>query len=458
MNSETITVLGTGYVGLVTAVGLARLGHSVTAADKDYKRIRRLKKGESPIYEPDLEPLLKRALGSGRLRFTSRVTESVEAGSLIFVAVGTPPRTDGGADLAQLNAVIDDIAECADHDKLVVIKSTVPPGTTEDVNRRFRNAGAGARAVFVPEFLREGSALRDFLHPERLIFGAESQEQVRRLRAVFHPLLKAGTPWLASSPVTAELIKYGSNAFLATKLTFVNQLAELSESLGGDISLISRGMGLDSRIGSSFLNPGPGYGGSCFPKDTRALSAVGRERGVTMGILDAVIGGNTEQQERVIAKLEALCGPLDGRTICLWGVTFKAGTDDVRESPAIRITRSLVERGVMVRACDPMGAENFAAQTGLPVSFFSDPLEAAQGALAVVILTGWEIFKTVSLHELRRRMTGRAILDTRNLLDADSCAERGFYYQATGMGLRRPVRKTRKRRPGMRMLPAALEI
>jgi UDPglucose 6-dehydrogenase len=431
-----ITVIGTGYVGLVAAIGLSDFGNRVVGADIDPEKIERLKKGIPPIYEPGIEEYLRRNLESGRLSFTTEVEVAVRGSDVVFLAVGTPPSEDGSADLSYLFNAADTIADNAKGYTVVVTKSTVPVGTNRALEDRIRarNPEADVDVVSNPEFLREGKAVQDFFHPDRTVVGTESERAKEMIRTIYRALNLISVPFVWCNRETAELIKYASNAFLATKITFINQMANLADAVGADIHAVAKTMGMDGRISPKFLHPGPGYGGSCFPKDTKAIASTGDEVGVDMSLIKAVIDANEYQKKRVARVLEQMTGSLSGLTVAILGLAFKAETDDVRDSPALTVVGELLASGATVRAHDPQAAENF--QRLLPdTQCFSTSYEAVEGADAVVLMTEWNEYRSLDLDTLTEKMKGRVVLDARNLLDPAMVRDAGFTYRGTGRGV-----------------------
>ncbi len=430
-----ITVIGTGYVGLVAAIGLSDFGNRVVGADINQDIIDMLKKGKSPIYEQGIEDYLRRNLDSGRLSFTSDTALAVRGSDVVFLAVGTPPRKDGSADLSYLEAASDTIADNARGYTVVVTKSTVPVGTNRALEKRIgaRNPDADIDVVSNPEFLREGRAVQDFFHPDRTVIGTESERARDVMKGVYRALNLISVPFVWCNLETAELIKYASNAFLATKITFINQMANLADAVGADINMVSKTMGMDGRISNKFLHPGPGYGGSCFPKDTRAVVSTGYDFGVDMSLIKSVIAANEIQKKRVVEILKEMTGNLKGLTVGILGLSFKAETDDVRDSPSLTVVSDLFEAGAAVKAHDPKGGENFRRflpQTEcFPVSY-----DAAQGADALILMTEWNEYRALDLNLLSEKMRGRVILDARNLLDPDLARDFGFSYRGIGRG------------------------
>ena len=439
-----VCVVGTGYVGLVTGVCFAEFGVHVTCVDVDGERIERLGRGECPIHEPRLGELLSKNLREGRLRFSTDVDSGVRDALVIFIAVGTPPRDDGAADLSFVDEVARTIARNLDGYKVIVTKSTVPVGTGRRLARLIRHhATNGREPVFDvasnPEFLREGSAVEDFLRPNRVVLGSDSPQAIAILRDLYRPLYLIDTPFVMTGIEAAELIKYAANGFLAVKITFMNEIANLCEALGVDVHVVARALGLDQRIGPKFLHPGPGFGGSCFPKDTRALSRLAHDRNAPLALIDTVIDVNEQQKARMVAKIARALGAstdpgaLAGKTIGILGLTFKPNTDDVREAPALAIARELLRLGARVQAYDPAGME--AAARILPeASYRGDAYEVADGADAVVLVTEWNQFRNLDLAELRRRIRRPILLDLRNVWEPDKVRAHGFEYHGVGRG------------------------
>lgn len=428
-----VAVLGSGYVGLVTAAVFADLGNQVIGVDIDAERVKRLCQGESPIYEPGLAPMLTTNLAEGRLSFTTDTTAAVRASNVVFIAVGTPPSADGSTDLSQVDAAARAIAMAAQGHVVVVNKSTVPVGTGARVHRILHEhvaPGTTFTVISNPEFLREGTALTDALHPDRVLIGTASPEAAEPLLALYAPL---GCPILLTDVPSAEMIKYASNAFLATKLSFINMLADLCEQVGADVRLVAKGIGADPRIGASFLNAGIGYGGSCLPKDVDSLIAVCHEQGIHPTFLDAVRAVNQSRVPHVVDRLRDALGGLEGRTIAVWGLTFKPDTDDLRESRALDLCRQLLTAGAGVRAHDPMALE--AAQPLLAgVTCCANALDAATGADAVVLATEWTEYLQSDLAAARGVMRGTLFVDGRNALPPAEVERAGFRYLGIGHG------------------------
>jgi UDPglucose 6-dehydrogenase len=432
--ARKIAVIGTGYVGLVTAVGLADFGNEVLGVDLDEEKVKKLNAGIPTIYEPGIEEYLQRNIASGRLSFSTDLGRAVRDFEVLFNAVGTPSNSDGSVDLSQIDSVVESIARAMDGYRVIVTKSTVPVGTNRRIKERVGQI-AGLTELDVvanPEFLREGKALQDFFHPNRIVIGCESAKARETMADIYRPLYLIATPFVWCSLETAELIKYASNAFLATKITFINQMANLAEAAGADIHAIARAMGMDGRISAKFLHPGPGFGGSCFPKDTRALVRMGEQLGVEMSLVRETIRANEEQKLRVVEKLERLTGGTSGKTIAVLGLAFKAETDDVRESPAIAIVEELLRRGAAVRAHDPKAISNFRKLFPEGVRYCSNEFEAAAGADALVLCTEWNEYRNIDLGRLKERMKGRVVVDARNVLDMEKTLREGFVYEGIG--------------------------
>jgi UDPglucose 6-dehydrogenase len=434
-----IAVIGTGYVGLVSGACFADFGHAVVCLDTNAERIESLNRSEIPFYEPGLAELVGRNATAGRLRFTTDVADAVASATVIFLAVGTPEGQGGAADLSQVEGAVRSIASQLDtRYRLLVTKSTVPVGTGEwirELLQRVAPPGADVEMASNPEFLREGSAINDFMRPDRVVIGAGSERAAELLREIYRPLFLIETPILVTDLSTAEMIKCASNAFLAVKISFMNEIAHLCDRVGADVHGVAKGMGLDKRIGSKFLHPGPGYGGSCFPKDTRALAVLGEAFGVPQRIVETAASVNDRQQQVVLEKLSVVLGGLSGRTVAVLGLAFKPNTSDVREAPALYLCRNLVAAGATVRACDPVAANE--AGHALhnerhAVEIVAGPYEAAVGADAAVIMTEWNEFRNIDLARLAGVMRRPVLFDTRNMLDPEQPRQLGFEYLCTG--------------------------
>ena len=432
-----ICVIGTGYVGLVTGTCFADFGVNVSCVDKDAEKINMLNRGEIPIYEPGLKELVDKNISEKRLTFTTELCESIKKSLVIFIAVGTPPKDDGSADLSYIEEVARTIAANLNGYKVIVTKSTVPVGTgkfIEDIIEKGQGGEHKFDVVSNPEFLREGSAVEDFMRPNRLVLGARSEQAIAIMKDLYSPLYLIETPFVITDVETSELIKYASNAFLATKVSFINEVANICERVGADVRMVAKGMGLDNRIGSKFLHAGPGYGGSCFPKDTMAITKIARSHGYVFKIVESVIEVNREQRERMIDKIKGLTGELKGARIGILGLTFKPNTDDIRESPAMDIAEKLLAEGVSIKAYDPAGMEN--ARKAMPetVQFCNDAYEVAEGCDALVILTEWNPFRKLDLGRLKSLLKAPRIIDLRNIYDPEVMKKMGFEYVCVGRG------------------------
>ena len=431
-------MIGAGYVGLVSAACFSEFGASVTCIDVDASKIARLREGRMPIYEPGLDELVERNVAQGRLRFTAAFDGSVGDAALIFIAVGTPSRRgDGQADLSFVYDAVRRIAPMLRGYSVVVDKSTVPIGTARQVRRIIAevNPEADFEVASNPEFLREGAAIGDFMRPDRVVIGVESRRAEGMLRALYRPLNLVEVPIVVTSLETAELIKYAANAFLATKISFINEMAALSEAVGADVHAVARGIGLDGRIGRKFLHPGPGYGGSCFPKDTLALVRTAREHGTPSRIVESVVEVNMAQRHRMVAKIRSALGGNEAeKVIAVLGLTFKPETDDMREAPSLAILPPLVEKGARIRATDPKGIA--AARAHLPdsIEYVHDIYETLEGADAVVLLTEWNAYRGLDLAEVKRRMRGNVFIDLRNVYEPGPMRSLGFAYTCVGRG------------------------
>lgn len=424
-----IAVIGMGYVGLVTGACFADMGHAVIGVDKDAEKVRRLNRKEPIIYEVGLPDLLNRHVGN-TLNFTTRTREAVEESEIVFIAVGTPQGEDGSADMTYVLEAAGEIAGGIHGYKIIVNKSTMPVGSTRLVERIIREKVSGEEfdVVSNPEFLREGTAVRDFMHPDRIVIGTDSQRAAGIMTELYRPL---NAPLFITDPASAEMIKYASNAFLATKVSFINAIANICEAVDADVKEVALGMGYDHRIGFEFLRPGPGFGGSCFPKDCRALIEIARRSGYNFYLLEGVMQVNREQMELMVKKAERRLGDLAGRRIAAWGLAFKANTDDVRESPALEVVRMLMERGAHVVAYDPQAMKN--AREVLPeLECAESALDAARDAELLIILTDWDEFKLMDFRAVGEVMRGREILDTRNCLEPISVRRLGFNYEGVG--------------------------
>ncbi|MDF1537235.1 MAG: UDP-glucose/GDP-mannose dehydrogenase family protein [bacterium] len=431
-----IAVIGTGYVGLVTGTCLAEFGVEVTCVDKDKDKIDRLLEGEIPIYEPGLEELVKKNIHDGRLHFTTDIREGVERALGIFIAVGTPPRGDGSADLVYVEQVAREIGGCMDGYKVIVTKSTVPVGTGEKI-RKILSEYLPEDMFDVasnPEFLREGSAVEDFMRPDRVVIGTESEQARAILRDLYRPLYLIETPFVFTNVATAELIKYASNAFLATKISFINEMANVCEKIGGDVHVVAKAMGLDGRIGPKFLRAGPGYGGSCFPKDTLALVNISRELGEPSRIVESVVAVNDDQKRRAYRKVREMLGDdVKGRTVALLGLAFKPNTDDFRESPAEVIVREVLAEGGTVRAFDPAAMEQARKILGSEgITYCRNAYDAVESADVMVIVTEWNQFRLLDLEKCLKLLKSPCMVDLRNVYEPKAIRALGFSYSSIG--------------------------
>jgi len=420
-----IAVIGTGYVGLTTGACFAHIGHEVTCADVDAQKVERLQRGEIPILEPGLDNLVREGLQDGRLRFVHGNESAARECEFAYLCVPTPQGADGSADLSYIEDAARVIGPLLPTEAVVVNKSTVPVGSTRVVERTLGRADVAV--VSNPEFLREGSAIHDFLHPDRIVIGAEDQSAAVRVQSLY---LGITAPVIVTDPASAETIKYAANAFLATKISFINAVAAVCEAVGADIKDVALGMGYDTRIGHEFLKPGPGWGGSCFPKDTRAMVRIAEDAGYDFNLLKGVVAVNDEQLHRVAAKIAKLAGgSLEGKRIGVWGLTFKARTDDLRESPSLTVIGHLLSQGAQVRAFDPSGPGPIEG-----VEIVDDPYAAVEGAEVLAVLTEWDEFRWLDIDKVADLMSARNVVDARNLLDRGALARRGFEYEGIGRG------------------------
>ncbi len=429
-----ICVVGSGYVGLVTGACLADFGMDVVGVDKDRSKVDALSQGKVPIYEPGLETLVQKNMAEGRLRFSTDLGPAIEEAQAIFIAVGTPPKSDGSADLTFIREVAASIAQHLNDYKIIVTKSTVPIGTGQMIEKMVRE-GAGPKARFAvvsnPEFLREGSAIEDFMHPDRVVIGTRDPRAAELMKDVYSPLAAADVPFIVTGVETAELIKYASNGFLATKISFINEVAQLCEAWGANVEVVAKGMGLDSRIGPKFLSAGPGFGGSCFPKDTRAVAQIAREAGLEFRIIEAVLEVNEVTKKRMVDKIEKALGGAAGKTLGVLGLSFKPNTDDIRESPALPIVQALLDGGATVRAFDPEAMDG--CRPLFPDVIFCDSAyEVAGGVDALIIVTEWNQFRKLDLDRLHRLLREPMVIDLRNLYEPETMAAHGFRYISIG--------------------------
>ena len=430
-----ICMIGTGYVGLVTGCGLAEFGMRVTCVDKITEKIEMLKRGEIPIYEPGLKDLVEKNVKEGRLTFSTDIPGSIRKNLVIFLAVGTPSDPEGGADLSYLFNAVDEIAENLDDYKVIAIKSTVPVGTARRVMERIasREGSTTFDVVSNPEFLREGSAVKDFLHPNRVVIGTNSQQAAAIMKDIYSPLYLIETPFVITNNETAEMIKYASNTFLAAKISYINEVANICELVGADVHVVARAMGLDGRISRKFLHPGPGFGGSCFPKDTRALYHLAKEKGYDPAMIASVIQVNERQKKRMVEKIRRqVGGDVRGKIIGVLGISFKPNTDDIRESPAVFVIQQLLDGGATVKAFDPAAMGEARKVFGDRVTFASDAYEVSEGADVLVLMTEWNQFRSLDLAELKTRMKTPVFVDTRNVYDPEKMRQAGFTYEGVG--------------------------
>ncbi len=429
-----IAVIGTGYVGLVSGACFAEFGVDVTCVDVDVKKIEKLQNGVIPIYEPGLEQLVHKNVKAGRLHFTTDLSSAVKGSRVVFLAVGTPPQEDGTPDMSFYQQAAKEVAEAMNGYKVLVTKSTVPIGTGKWL-RSFVSENTAEPVEFGvasnPEFLREGAAIDDFMRPDRVVIGSDDERAIEVMKELYRPLFLIETPFVITSLEAAELIKYAANAFLATKITFINEVANLCDAIGCDVHDVARGMGMDNRIGRKFLHPGPGYGGSCFPKDTRALTTVADHFGVETRIVDAVIDANQRQRMAMIPKIEKLVGNIAGKRIGVLGLSFKPETDDMRESPAIDIIRAILEKGVTVKAFDPVAMDE-AKHYIDGIDFANDEYDAIDGADALVIITEWNQFRALDMGRVKELLRSPKIADLRNIYEPQDMRQMGFEYVGVG--------------------------
>jgi UDPglucose 6-dehydrogenase len=431
-----ITMIGSGYVGLVSGACFSDFGHEVVCVDKDERKIAALREGKIPIFEPGLDDLVARNVKAGRLSFTTDLAPAVRTADAVFIAVGTPSRRgDGYADLSYVYAAAEEIGSALEGFTVIVDKSTVPVGTGDEVERIIRHTNPTAEFAVIsnPEFLREGAAIDDFKHPDRIVVGGDDGRGLEVMREIYRPLFLGGkSPLIEMSRRGAELTKYAGNAFLATKITFINEIADLCERVGADVRDVARGIGLDQRIGSKFLNAGPGYGGSCFPKDTLALLKTAQDYEAPQRIVEAVVAVNDNRKRAMGRKVITACGgDVRGKRIAVLGLTFKPNTDDMRDSPAIAIIRALQDAGAEVAATDPEGIEQARGMLD-NVSFVENPWEALQGAVAAVLITEWDAYRAIDLHRMKSLLAQPVLVDLRNVYDREAVEAAGLSYHAVG--------------------------
>jgi UDPglucose 6-dehydrogenase len=430
-----VCVVGSGYVGLVTGACLADFGMQVTCVDKVDEKVESLQKGQIPIYEPGLDAMVRKNMEAGRITFSTDLAPAILSARAIFIAVGTPSLPDGSADLVFVRDVAHAISQNLNDYKVIVTKSTVPIGTgrmIEEIVRGGRGQDCDFSVVSNPEFLREGSAIEDFMQPDRVVIGSTDERATEVMLEIYSPLRLADVPFVLTNVESAELIKYASNAFLATKISFINEVARLCEQAGADVEVVARGMGLDSRIAPKFLHPGPGFGGSCFPKDSRAIAQIARERGFEFEIMEAVLRANQMTKERMLGKIvEALGGDVSDATVAVLGLSFKPETDDIRESPALEIVDGLTARGARVRAFDPAAMDPCRGRWS-EVEFCEDAYDAARGADGLVIITEWNQFRALEFERLQDLLRQPVIVDLRNIYEPAKVAAAGFQYFSVG--------------------------
>lgn len=430
-----IGIIGTGYVGLVTGACFAEFGVYATCIDKDEKKIRALKKGEVPFYEPGLETLVKKNIKNGRLRFSTKIQDAIDTSLIIFIAVGTPPRGDGSADMRYVESVAEDIAENIKGYKVIVTKSTVPVGTgarlRKIISKKLKEQ-VDFDIVSNPEFLREGSAIEDFMRPNRVVIGAKSPQAVAIMKDLYKPLYLIETPFVITNIETAELIKYASNSFLAVKISFINELSNLCDRVGADVHMVAKGMGLDHRIGAKFLHPGPGYGGSCFPKDTRALVQIAAGNGLQLDIVSSAVMANERQKRIMIDKIKHGLGEIKGKTIAVLGLSFKPNTNDIREAPSIFVIEKLLKEKAKIKAFDPIAMDDVKAIFHSRIKYAKGPYDCAKGADAVVILTEWNEFRNLELLKIKTLLKAPNFFDLRNIYDPEKMKRLGFNYFCVG--------------------------
>jgi UDPglucose 6-dehydrogenase len=429
-----IAVIGTGYVGLVSGTCFAETGNTVTCVDINAEKIAQMQQGVIPIYEPGLEVIFERNIKSGRLKFTTNITEAIEKAKIIFLALPTPPGEDGSADLSYVLGVAEQLGKIMKEYKVIVDKSTVPVGTSEKVHAAIaKNASVEFDVVSNPEFLREGAAVEDFMKPDRVVVGTDSPRAKEIMQQLYEPYVRQGNPIIFMDERSAEMTKYAGNAYLATRITFMNEIANLCEKLGADVDMVRKGIGSDKRIGSRFLFPGVGYGGSCFPKDVQALSRMAGEYAYDFSVLDAVMAVNDKQRMVIANKIKAYFGEsIRGRKIAIWGLAFKPNTDDIREAPAIYTMNALLEAGAEITVFDPEAMPNMKKIFGDAIQFASNEYEAIENADALAIITEWTEFRTPDFEKMATLMKSKIIFDGRNLYSLKSLQDNGWYYNSIG--------------------------
>ncbi len=429
-----IAVVGTGYVGLVTGTCLAETGNDVSCVDINEEKVEKMNRGQMPIYEPGLEILFYRNIAQKRLDFTTNLAEAIKDAKIIFLALPTPPGGDGSADLSYVLGAAKDIAGLITDYKVVVTKSTVPVGTADKVKAVFReNTNVEVDVVSNPEFLREGVAVEDFMKPDRVVVGTQSERARKLMDELYAPYVRSGNPIIFMDERSSELTKYAANSFLATKITFMNEVANMCELVGADVDMVRRGIGADARIGKRFLFPGVGYGGSCFPKDVQALAKSASEVNYEFSILNSVMAVNEKQKTVIVEKMRKYYkGDLKGKKFALWGLAFKPETDDIREAPSLYIIDALLKEGAEIVAYDPEAIDNVKKLKGDTIAYASDPYEALEGADALIIVTEWSLFRTPDFERIESAMKAKVIFDGRNLYDLHRMIDCGFYYNSIG--------------------------
>lgn len=429
-----IAVVGTGYVGLVTGTCFAETGNNVICVDIDEKKVNMMKNGEVPIYEPHLDVLFERNIQQGRLKFTTNLKEAIDQSQIVFLALPTPPGEDGSADLSYVLAVAEELGQIMTEYKVLIDKSTVPVGTAEKVHAAVaKSATVDFDVVSNPEFLREGFAVDDFMKPDRVVIGTSSAKARSILEKLYKPFVRQGNPVYFMDEKSAELTKYAANAFLATKITFMNEIANFCEIVGADVDSVRQGVGSDSRIGKRFLFPGIGYGGSCFPKDVQALAKSGKEAGYNFSIIESVMEVNQKQKFTLVNKVKNYFGDdLSGKTLALWGLAFKPDTDDIREAPALYMIDALTAAGAKIKAFDPEAMDNVRERVGDKIEFCKNGYEALEGADALLIATEWQVFRTPDFAKVKELLNENVIFDGRNLYDLTNMRDQGFYYESIG--------------------------
>jgi UDPglucose 6-dehydrogenase len=436
-----IAVVGTGYVGLVTGTCFAETGNNVICVDIDKTKVEKMKNGEVPIYEPHLDVLFERNIKQKRLSFTTNLKEAIDQCQIIFLALPTPPDEDGSADLKYILGVAEELGKIISEYKIIIDKSTVPVGTADKVTAAVaKNATVDFDVVSNPEFLREGFAVDDFMKPDRVVIGTRSAKAIKVLKELYKPFVRQGNPVIFMDEKSAELTKYAANAFLATKITFMNEIANFCELVGADVDMVRRGIGTDTRIGNRFLFPGIGYGGSCFPKDVSALAKSGKEAGYDFKIINAVMDVNERQKTSIIPKIKDFYqGNISGKTFAIWGLAFKPDTDDIREAPALYIIDELLKAGAKVKCFDPEAMENVKAKYGNKIEFSEDEYSCLDGADALIVATEWALFRTPDFKKIASKLSEKVIFDGRNLYDIEEMKQQDFYYASVGREIVEPV-------------------